>query len=360
MSLSLRLRHSFGSAGLDLSFEAPPGLTVLFGASGAGKTSVVRAVAGLLRPDEGRIALDERVLFDSGQGVDLRPHRRRVGYVFQEPRLFPHLSVRGNLGYGRRFARAGKSQDFDRITDMLGLAPLLSRRPGALSGGEQQRVAIGRALLSDPQILLADEPLSALDTARKDEILPWLERLRDEAGLPILYVSHSVQEVARLATTVIELEAGRITRMGPAVEVFSDPGFTPSGTREAGALITARIRSHHADGLSELDAGGAALFLPRLAQPEGTELRLRLPASDVILSRRRPEGLSALNIVAGRVVSIREGHGPGALVAVETRAGQILARLTQRSVSALELAEGVECHAILKTLSIAPGNVGSG
>ena len=360
MSLSLSLRHSFGATGLDLAFDAAPGLTALFGASGAGKTSVVRAVAGLLRPDEGRIALEGNILFDSAARINLAPHRRRIGYVFQEPRLFPHLSVRGNLTYGRRFAPRKSAQNFDRIVDLLGLAPLLTRRPGALSGGEQRRVAIGRALLSAPRLLLADEPLSALDTARKDEILPWIERLRDEAGLPILYVSHSVQEVARLATTVIELDAGRISRMGPAVEVFADPAFTPSGTREAGALIAARIRHHHADGLTELDAGGAALYLPELPQPPGTELRLRLPASDVILARARPEGLSALNIVAGRVVSIRDGHGPGALVAVETPAGQILARLTQRSVAALELAEGSECHAILKTLSIAPGNVGSG
>ncbi|WP_010138021.1 molybdenum ABC transporter ATP-binding protein [Oceanicola sp. S124] len=359
MSLSVRLCHSFGSAALNLAFEAPPGLTALFGASGAGKTSVVRTVAGLLSPDAGRITLEDRVLFDSAARRNLPPHRRRIGYVFQEPRLFPHLSVRGNLTYGRRFAPRG-GDEFERITEMLGLSTLLSRRPGALSGGEQQRVAIGRALLTRPRLLLADEPLSALDTARKDEILPWLERLRDEAGVPILYVSHSVQEVARLATTVIELEAGRIARMGPAVEIFADPAFTPSGTREAGALILARIQRHHADGLTELEARGAPLFLPELAQPVGTELRLRLPASDVILSRHRPEGLSALNIVAGKVVSIREGHGPGALVAVETRAGQILARLTRRSVAALELAEGTDCHAILKTLSIAPGNVGSG
>ncbi|MBR9765863.1 MAG: molybdenum ABC transporter ATP-binding protein, partial [Rhodobacteraceae bacterium] len=260
MSLSVRLSHAFEGASLDLAFEAPPGLTALFGASGAGKTSVVRAVAGLLRPDAGRITLEGTVLFDSDARRNLPPHRRRIGYVFQEPRLFPHLSVRGNLIYGRRFAPRG-TDDFDRIVTLLGLSALLSRRPGALSGGEQQRVAIGRALLARPRILLADEPLSALDAARKEEILPWLERLRDEAGLPILYVSHSVQEVARLATTVIELEAGRIARFGPAVEVFSDPAFAPSGSREAGALILARICRHHADGLTELDAGGATLYL---------------------------------------------------------------------------------------------------
>lgn len=216
MTLSVRLRHALPGFDLDIDFQVPPGLTVLFGPSGAGKTTVMNAVAGLLRPDEGRVALGDQVLTDTRTGLHLPPHRRRLGHVFQEGRLFPHLSVRRNLLYGRRFApRGAKGPDLEQIVAMLGIGHLLERRPGALSGGERSRVALGRALLAGPRLILADEPLAALDEARKAEILPFFERLRDEGSIPILYVTHSVAEMRRLATTVVAIEGGRVTRSGP-------------------------------------------------------------------------------------------------------------------------------------------------
>jgi molybdate transport system ATP-binding protein len=361
MTLSVALRHRFEGFALDAAFEAPPGVTVLFGRSGSGKTTIVNAVAGLLRPAAGRIAVDGATLLYTARGVFLPPHRRRVGYVFQEGRLFPHLTVRRNLLYGRWFApKDAPRADFGRIVEMLGIGPLLDRRPGALSGGEKQRVAIGRALLSSPRLILADEPLAALDEARKAEILPYFERLRDEAAAPILYVSHAAAEVARLATTVVALEAGRVARIGPAAEVLSDPAVTPLGARAAGAVIEARVAAHHADGLTELEAGGARLFLPRAAQAPGSVVRVRVPAHDVMLSLSRPEGLSALNVIPARIEAVRPGEGPGALVSLETPAGRLLARVTRRSVAALGLAPGLACHAVVKTVAIASEDVGGG
>lgn len=359
--LEVSLRHAFGDFTLDAQFRAPGGVTVLFGRSGSGKTSIVNAVAGLLSPDRGRIAVDDWVLLDTAQGTRLRPHKRRLGYIFQEGRLFPHLSVRQNLAYGAWFApKTAPREDMGRIVEMLGIGPLLDRRPGALSGGEKSRVAIGRALLSAPRLILADEPLSALDEARKAEILPYLERLRDEVNIPILYVSHSASEVARLATTVIAIEAGRVIAQGPAEQILGDPAILPAGAREAGALITARVRCHHADGLTELEANGVALFLPELAATPGTALRVRIAAHDVILARSRPEGLSALNILPGTVQEVRGGAGPGVIVALDTPAGRVLARITRRSAEALGLQPGMAVHAIVKSVSVAPGDVGRG
>jgi molybdate transport system ATP-binding protein len=358
MTLSVAVRHSFGGFTLDATFEAPRGITVLFGRSGSGKTTIANAVAGLLKPDAGRIAVDGRVLLDTARGVFLPPSRRRVGYVFQEGRLFPHLTVRQNLGYGRWFApKDATREEMVRVVEMLGIGHLLDRRPGALSGGEKSRVALGRALLAAPELILADEPLAALDEARKAEILPYFERLRDETAIPILYVSHAASEVARLATTVVAVQDGRIVGQGPAAEVLGDPGITPLGPREAGAVIETRVVAHHQDGLTELDAGGERLFLPRIGKPVGAGVRVRIAAHDVILSRARPEGLSALNILAGTVREVRAGEGPGALVSVDTAAGRVLARITRRSVAALELAPGARVHAIVKTVAVAPDDV---
>src|SRR6056297_3797436 len=249
--LKVTVRHAFKDFTLDAAFRAPPGVTVLFGRSGSGKTTLVNAVAGLLMPDEGCIAAGDWTLLDTKTGVRLKPHRRRLGYIFQEGRLFPHLTVRQNLAYGAWFAPPGAPrEDMARVVALLGIGPLLERRPGALSGGEKQRVAIGRALLSAPRLILADEPLAALDEARKAEILPYFERLRDEVSVPVLYVTHSAAEVARLATTVVVLEAGRVVAQGPAAEVLGDPAVLPAGAREAGAVLAAVVAAHHEDGLS--------------------------------------------------------------------------------------------------------------
>jgi molybdate transport system ATP-binding protein len=359
--LDVSVRHDFAGFTLDAAFRAPPGVTVLFGRSGSGKTTIVNAVAGLLIPDAGRIASGDWTLLDTERGIRLKPHRRRLGYIFQEGRLFPHLTVRQNLAYGAWFApKDAPSEDMGRVVDLLGIGHLLDRRPGALSGGEKQRVAIGRALLSAPRLILADEPLAALDEARKAEILPYFERLRDEVNVPILYVSHSASEVARLATTVVALDAGHVLAQGPAAQVLGDPAVLPGGAREAGAVLTARIARHHEDGLTELDAGGLPLFLPRVAKAPGATIRVRIAAHDVILSRARPDGLSALNILPGVVHEVRSGEGPGAIVAIDTKAGRVLARITRRSAGSLGIAPGREVHAVVKTVSVAPSDIGSG
>lgn len=359
MSLSVHLRHDLPDLRLDLSFDAPSGVTVLFGRSGSGKTTVVNAVAGLLRPQTGRVAIDGWKLFDTQQNLWLPPHRRRLGYIFQEGRLFPHMTVRQNLYYGQWFApKRARRENPDKVIEMLGIGHLLDRRPAGLSGGEKQRVAIGRALLASPRLILADEPLAALDDARKAEILPYFERLRDEVSVPILYVTHSAAEVARLATSVVALQDGKAVRHGPASEVMADPSIAPAGVRAVGAVLNVRVREHHADGLTELEAGGARLFLPRIPHQAGEGLRIRIPAQEVILSNRRPEGLSALNVLEGVVETIRAGEGPGAIVSVKTPAGPILARITRRSVSALGLEPGQTCFAVIKTVALAPQDVG--
>ncbi|CTQ33362.1 molybdenum ABC transporter ATP-binding protein [Jannaschia rubra] len=362
MSLSVALRHRLPAFDLDVAFDAPPGVTALFGRSGSGKTTVVNAVAGLLRPDAGHVAVNGRTLFDSSARRWLPPHRRRIGYVFQEGRLFPHLTVRGNLLYGHRFAgdrRAGAG--LDRVVGMLGIAPLLARRPADLSGGEKQRVAIGRALLSAPELLLMDEPLAALDEARKAEILPYLERLRDGTDIPILYVSHAVAEIARLATTIVVLDDGRVLRQGPAAEVLGDPALAPAlGVRGAGAILSARVVAHHNDGLTELSVEGGRLFLPRIGSPAGAAIRVRIAAQDVMLSRGRPDAISALNILEGTVREVRAGDGPGAMVVVAIGSQTVLARVTRRSCAALGLAPGIPCHAIMKSVAVAPGDIGTG
>lgn len=359
MSLQVEITHPLPEFELNVAFEAPGGVTALFGQSGAGKTTVINAVAGLLRPQAGCIALSGEVLFDAQNRVNLPVHRRRLGYVFQDGRLFPHLSVRRNLTYGQRFAPQGAiGPGLDEVADLLGLSTMLDRRPGALSGGEKQRVAFGRALLARPRMLLMDEPLAALDAARKDEILPYLERLRDQTGLPILYVSHSVAEVARLATTVVVLEAGRVVRAGPAEQVLSDPAMVRQfGLREAGAVLPAEVARHHADGLSELAISGGRLFLPRMDQPAGARTRVRILAHDVIVADRPPLGLSALNVLPGEVLSLREGQGPGVIVQIQCGTDRLLARITRRSAEALKLAPGRKVYAVIKTVSIARTDV---
>lgn len=361
MTLSVTIGHGFPGLTLDIGFTAPPGVTALFGRSGSGKTSVINAVAGLLTPDRGRIALDDTVLFDSASGRFLPPHRRRMGYVFQDARLFPHLTVRQNLLYGQWFAGAGQAADLRRIVELLDIAALLPRRPGHLSGGERQRVAIGRAILSQPRLLLMDEPLAALDEPRKAEILPYLERLRDELGVPILYVSHVMAEVARLATTVVLIDAGRVTAAGPAADVLSDPATAPVlGLREAGALLTARVAEHEVDGLSRLDSPAGTLWLPQVSAAPGSALRLRILAQDVMLALTRPSGLSALNILPAVVQELRLGGGPGALVRLSAGGETILARVTRRSATALDLKPGKPVFAVLKAVSVAQENIGAG
>jgi molybdate transport system ATP-binding protein len=246
MTLAIHIRHRLGTFEIDARFEAGGGLTALFGRSGAGKTSIINVIAGLIRPAEATVSVDGVALLDTARGLYVPRHRRRIGYVFQEGRLFPHLTVRQNLLYGRWFAPpAERPGDLDRVVDLLGIGGLLDRRPGRLSGGEKSRVAIGRALLADPRLLLMDEPLASLDEGRKAEILPYIERLRDQSRVPIVYVSHSVAEVARLASTVVLLSEGKVAAVGPTSDVMQRLDLFPlTGRAEAGAVVEATVERH--------------------------------------------------------------------------------------------------------------------
>src|SRR5580704_5102093 len=322
----------------------------------SGKTSVINAIAGLLRPRRGRIAMDGSVPLDTERAICVPTHRRRVGCVFQEGRLFPHLTVRQNLLFGRWFAPARERRvtNLDDVVDLLGIAALLDRRPGRLSGGEKQRVAIGRALLASPRLLLMDEPLASLDARRKDEILPYLERLRDEARVPIVYVSHSIAEVTRLATTIVLISAGQVHAAGPVQEVMGRAELYPlAGRFEAGAVLSMRITAHDPRwSLSQLTGDFGRLTVPRLDAPVGAALRVRIRARDVILAVTRPTDISALNVLAAeveRLVPVEEGA-----LEVQLRLGgeRLLARVTKRSGEALGLAAGREVFAVIKTVAI--------
>jgi molybdate transport system ATP-binding protein len=362
MSLSVKLHHQLSDFTVEVSFDAPPGITVLFGRSGAGKTTVINAVAGLLSPESGRISLDSTVLFDSSTGVNLPSYKRQIGYVFQDGRLFPHLSVQDNLTYGQRFnPPRPDGPTLSEVSDLLGISALLDRRIGALSGGEKQRIAIGRALLSHPRMLLMDEPLASLDGARKAEILPYLERLRDHTNLPILYVSHSMAEVARLATTVVVLENGSIARAGAAEQVLSDPDMVRQlGIREAGSVLPATILRHHDDGLSELEFSGGRLFLPHMDVEVGVQTRVRILAQDIILSLGTSPELSALNILPVQIITIRDGAGPGVIIQMLCGDERLLARITRRSADRMKLKPGDNVYAVIKAVSIARTDIGTG
>lgn len=360
MTLSVTLTHAFPGFTLQAQFDAPDGVTALFGRSGSGKTTIVNAVAGLLHPDQGRVAVDDTVLLDTATGQRVPTHKRRVAYVFQEARLFPHLTVRQNLVYGRWAQRLPRdAADEAHVIALLGLQNLLERRPGALSGGERQRVALGRALLSRPRLLLMDEPLAALDQARKAEILPFLERLRDERRLPILYVSHALSEVARLATTVVALDKGHVVRAGPTTDVLSDPEAVPAlGVRDAGAILPCRLERHFDDGLSSVRFSGGHLLVPRIDAPVGTGLRIRIAASDVLLAQTPPEGLSALNVLPVAVEALRRGPQGGAIVQLRAGDDRILSRISARAAERMGLAPGHTLYAIVESVALARRDIG--
>ncbi len=351
--LDIHIQKQLGHFRLDIAVQAPAGVTAIFGPSGSGKTSVVNAVAGLMTPDQGRISIGDAVLLDTGRGQNLPVHKRRVGYVFQDARLFPHMTVQRNLEYGG-------VHDAERVISVLGLQELLDRRPAGLSGGERQRVALGRALMCDPQILLMDEPLAALDAARKAEILPYIERLRDDVKIPILYVTHDVSEVARLATTLVVMDQGQVATTGPVDEVLSQPRAVPLvGVRAAGAVIMTKVAGRLLDdGLTELAFSGGRLLMPGNLGGLGQVIRVRIPAQDVILSREAPQGLSALNVLPVTISEIEEGRGPGVAVGLLAGNDRLLARVTRRSLQRMELAVGQEIYAIIKATAVGPEDVG--
>ncbi|SFS22043.1 molybdenum ABC transporter ATP-binding protein [Yoonia litorea] len=345
--IEVTVKKALGQFNLDARFSAPQGVTALFGPSGSGKTSLINMIAGLNVPDSGRIDVDGTCLYDSTTGRSLPVRKRRVGYVFQEARLFPHLTVLRNLRYGG-------THDEAQVIKLLGLSDLRDRMPANLSGGERQRVALGRALMCDPQILLMDEPLAALDAPRKAEILPYLARLRDEVSVPIIYVSHDMSEVAQLATTLVVMESGRVVASGPLAQVLSDPAIVPLvGVRSAGAVINATVSGRLLDdGLTEVAFSGGRLLLPGNFGSLGQKMRLRIPAQDVILARSRPEGISALNVLPVVVKAIEQGKGPGVAVRLQAGDDMLLARITKRSAGRMQLARGQQIFAIIKATAV--------
>ncbi len=354
MSLSIRLHHRFSSIEIDVAFEAPsPGVTVLFGPSGSGKSTIIASTAGLLRPDTCRVVVDGKVLGDTPSGIWLAPEQRRVGLVFQDARLFPHMSVATNLRFGLRRAPPGPVH-FDDVVELLGVGALLDRRPHTLSGGERQRVAIGRALLAQPHLLLMDEPLASLDAARRSEIMPYLTRLKTALNLPILYVTHAFDEVAQLADSVVLLDAGRLVGSGPISEIAARADLPLALRDDAGALLTCQIVEHDpARALTRLEGGGATLWVPLLERPLLAHLRVRIPAREVILAREAPGSISLHNVLPGEVRRISSDPARrSVLVEIALANGALLSRVTPDAIVRLALAPGRPVLALIKSTSI--------
>ena len=355
MTLSVQVSHVQGSFSMDARFECGAGVTALFGRSGAGKTTLINAIAGLVRPDSGRIALDDTVLFDSTLRVDVRAHRRRFGYVFQEGRLFPHFTVRQNLAYAHWFdCSLYSAHDFAHVIELLGIGHLLLRRPAQLSGGEKQRVAIGRALLAKPRLLLLDEPLASLDAQRKGEILRYLRLLRDETRIPMVYVSHAVEEVLELADHVVLVASGHVVASGPVEEVMGRPDLgTESGVFEGGTVIEARVLGYDAaDGLAELGFDGGTLTVGNVDAQVGESVRVRIRAREVSLALEQPQRISIQNVLHGVVATVDDAQGSSVNVEITVGTVRLRSRITRRAVRQLALAPGMSVYALIKAVSL--------
>jgi molybdate transport system ATP-binding protein len=351
--IDIDIAQTLGAFQLDVQFAVESPIVGLFGRSGAGKSSVVNAIAGIARPDRGHICINNARLFDSSRGIDLPMERRRIGYVFQDALLFPHLSVEANLTYGNRLrSESERFIDVGRVIGVLGLEKLLKRKPSFLSGGEKQRVAIGRALLAQPLILLMDEPLAALDVPRKAEILDYVERLRDEFHIPIVYVSHSIPEITRLADTVVVLSEGKCLAVGDVETVMARLDLKPAtGRYEGGSLLETRVRSHDVmDQLTTLEFSGGVLVVPLLDAAVGDRVRARIRARDVSLATARPANISILNVLEARVTAID--------VQVTTGNSVLTSRITRRSVAALDIRVGQPVFALVKAVSFDQRSVG--
>lgn len=340
--ITVHVAKALGDFILDVAFEAPAGITAIFGASGSGKTSVINAIAGLLTPDSGQIIVGGRDLM----GVPV--HQRGLGYVFQDARLFPHMTVGQNLSYGG-------THDAARIIGLLGLGALLDRRPKALSGGEKSRVALGRALMSKPALLLLDEPLAALDAQRKAEILPYLERLRDEMTVPMIYVSHDMSEVARLANTLVILSAGRVVKAGPLGAVLADPSVAAFvGLRDAGAVLEGRVTAFDAqDQLSHIAFDGGQVTVSGQVGKIGDITRVHVPAQDMILALTAPVRISARNVLRVKITSLDPAQGAGVIVGLQAGNTPLLARITHASLREMDLQIGQAVFAIIKASAAA-------
>ena len=363
--LEVMLRHRFGAEGfaLDAGFAvAARGVTAIFGPSGCGKSTVLNAVAGLLRPREGRVTLGGVAMLDTARGFSLPAEQRRCGLVFQEARLFPHLSVETNLRYGlRRAPRGAPGPGFGEVVELLGIGGLLGRRPARLSGGERQRVALGRAVLMRPRLLLMDEPLAALDAPRRAEILPFLARLREATEMPILYVTHALDEVDALADHLVLMEGGRVIASGGLEALTARSDLPLAARRDAGVVLTAVIAAHDpARGLTRLEVPGGHLLAPLLAGPVGSALRFRVRARDVAVALAPPEGISIQNALPVTIRDIMPTSSPHE-VFLHLALGEtiLLARVTRDAVGRLELAPGQAAWALVKSIALDHARVSS-
>lgn len=360
-TLSVEIRRRAGDFSLDVAFEAPPGITGIIGRSGAGKTMTLQAIAGLSKPDSARIALGEEIFADTAKNIHLKTEKRHIGYVFQEARLFPHLTVERNLDYG--LMRRGPETPIPRneVIDLLGLRHLLTRHPHGLSGGEAQRVAIGRALLSAPRLLLMDEPLANLDIGRRREIMPFLDALHERLRLPVIFVSHNMEEIVRLADRVAVLEGGRVVASGGVAEVLNRLDVQnlimgDSNDDSLGTIMDARIESHDdSENLTELAGCGFRLVVQRLHQPVGASVRFRLHARDIAIATERPRNLSVQNVMDGRIDTLEDAGGGQVDLSIRTLEGGTLfhALVTKRAARLLRLEVGMPVWGLIKTVAIA-------
>jgi molybdate transport system ATP-binding protein len=354
--LHIRATHRRGDFLLDVDIAVErAGTVALFGRSGCGKTTLVNIVAGLLAPDTATIRIGAQVLDDTASGTRVPVERRRIGYVFQDARLFPHFDVLGNLRYGeRRAPRDQRHITLDRVVELLGLSPLLQRRTRSLSGGERQRVALGRALLSQPRLLLLDEPLASLDVARREEVLPYLERLRDEAGIPIIFVSHQFDEVLRLATHVVLMEAGHVVTQGAVEQVSLHPRLRAIvGADAVGSVLSGIVETSDArNGLVDVRVGEGMLKVTLEHARHGAAVRIQVLARDVILATTAPQGLSVRNVLPGRIVAIDADEDDAFLIQVDIGGNALLSRVTRAAQEALGLHVGMSIFALIKAVSI--------
>ena len=353
--LSVNITKAFGSFRLETQFEVEEGsITAIFGKSGAGKTSTINAIAGLTRPDVGVIQIGNTTLFDQNLKINLPIYKRQIGYVFQDDRLFPHMTVRNNLIYGTPKNRdVANSLNLTDITGLLELAPLLERRPRTLSGGEKQRVAIGRALLSNPKLLLMDEPLASIDVQHRFEILPFIQRVREKTGITIIYVTHALEEVIFIADQIILLSEGRVTAQGTVEEIMSRLDLHPMTSRfDAGAVISAIYSGYDREfDLGELSFDGGTLRIAGLNAEIGIHLRAHIRARDVSLILDKPKDTSVLNVFKGELIEIRHEDGPqlDLLINIGT---PLIARITRKSLNDLNLDIGSKVYAMIKAVAI--------
>lgn len=349
--IAYKLRRGAFSLEVDANLPAS-GITGIFGRSGAGKTTLLRLIAGLDAPDEGLLEIGSETLQDSEERMSTAVHRRRIGYVFQEPRLFPHLDVRGNLQYGYRRATGKRGFDFDAVIELLDLQSLLSRRTHGLSGGEAQRVAIARALLCSPRLLLMDEPVVALDASRKAEVLPFILKAAETLGVPMLYVSHNIDEICQLCDQLLVIDEGLSIASGELQEVLVRTDIPVLAGEEAGAMLVATVRDFDTNyGLSKLITSAGPMWVRGEYAPD-TQVRVRLRANDVSLCRQTPSDTSILNTLPARIIRIKPESTSSVLVHLQAADDQIVARITRKSAVELKLDADDEVIAQIKSVSV--------